>query len=156
MKTLLTTLLALALSLSLSHYAVAHDDLWFDSQTHPHGGQMRMAGPFHVELVTASGELTAYVSDHADQSIATEGGTARATIMSGGKRSNVRLSAAGDNRLHGTGEFAMDEQMTVVLILSMPNHEPQQARFTPFQRVTGQAEHTHDHQHNHGDHAHHH
>ncbi len=155
MKALFTTLLALALSLTLAQHAIAHDDAWFDAQEHPHGGQMRMAGPFHVEMVTEPGELTIHVADHADQAIATEGGSARATVLSGGQRSTVRLAPSGDNRMHGSGDFQLDDGMTVVLSISLPGHDSQQARFTPFQRVSGEAaphDHGHEHQHDHGHH----
>ena len=152
MKTLLTTLLALALSLTLAQHAIAHDDAWFDAREHPHGGQMRMAGPYHVELVTEAGELTIYVADHADQAIATQGGSARATVLSGGQRSTVRLSPTGENRMHGSGDFSLDDNMTVVLSITLPGHDSQQARFTPFQRVSGGDAH-HDHGHDHGHHG---
>jgi hypothetical protein len=149
MKTLFTTLLALAFSLGVAQNAIAHDDAYLDTLEHPNGGQMRMAGPFHVELLTEAGELIAYVSDHAGQPVVTDGGSARATILSGGKRGSVRLSAAGDNRLQGSGDFELDDQMTVVLILSLPGHDSQQARFTPFQRISDTQVHDH------GDHHHH-
>jgi hypothetical protein len=156
MKTLLTTLLALAISLGLSSQAIAHDDVWFDSREHPHGGQMRMAGPLHIELVTTAGELTIHVSDHGDQAIATEGATARATVLSAGKRSTVRLSPIGGNQMQGKGDFQLDEGMTVVLSVNLPGQDSQQARFTPFQKVSeAPSAEPHDHG-GHSGHAHHH
>ena len=160
MKTLLTTLLALALSLTLAQQAIAHDDVWFDSREHPHGGQMRMAGPLHIELLTAAGELTIHVTDHGDQVIATEGASARATVLSAGKRSTVRLSPTGGNQMQGKGDFQLDDGMTVVLSISLPGQDSQQARFTPFQKTTAAPEaqtHQHgDHTHDHGAGHHHH
>jgi hypothetical protein len=33
--------------------ALAHDDAYLDTQKAPNGGQLRMAGPYHYELVLA-------------------------------------------------------------------------------------------------------
>lgn len=154
MKTLVTTLLALALSLTLAQHAIAHDDAYLDTLEHPHGGQMRMAGPYHIELVTEASELTIHLGDHADQPIATEGGNARATVLSGGQRTTVRLAPSGENRMHGKGDFTLDDEMTVVISITLPGQDSQQARFTPFQKLSPAMGTEHEHQHDHGHHHH--
>ncbi|MES2091726.1 MAG: hypothetical protein V4532_17380, partial [Pseudomonadota bacterium] len=47
----LTLSAGLALGLALAPMAQAHDDAYLDTLTAPHGGQLRMAGSSHYELV---------------------------------------------------------------------------------------------------------
>ena len=48
----------------LSHFAWAHTDEYLATVGAPHGGQLRAAGSFHLELVAKDGEETLYVTDH--------------------------------------------------------------------------------------------
>lgn len=132
MTRILLTVLALALALP----AVAHDDATLDAMATPHGGQMRMAGPYHFELVVAERQLTLYLSDHADQPVASQGVRGTATVLSGGKAS-VPLESAGANVLRGTGDFAVGPEMKVVVSLTFPDEKTWQARFTPWDRMQG-------------------
>jgi hypothetical protein len=49
--------------LAVSSPVLAHTDEFFESVEAPHGGQLRMTGPFHLELVAKEGDLTVYVPD---------------------------------------------------------------------------------------------
>ena len=62
-------------TLAFSFPAQAHTDEFFESVEAPHGGQLRMTGPFHMELVAKDGDLTVYVTDHADNAIGVDGGS---------------------------------------------------------------------------------
>ena len=64
----------------------AHTDAYFDKVATPHGGQIRMAGPYHLELVVGAELVTLYVTDHSDQPIDTTGGSAKVIITSGKKK----------------------------------------------------------------------
>jgi len=114
----------------LTTAALAHTDEYFDKMQVPHGGQIRMAGPYHLELVVGAGELTVYVSDHGNNPIETTGGTAKAIIMSGKNRYVVLLAASGENVLKGSGEFKLGKSNTVNLMVTLPDQEPQRAKFT--------------------------
>ncbi len=46
-------LLTLAAALAAATPALAHDDATLDAMQAPHGGQLRMAGAYHIELVLA-------------------------------------------------------------------------------------------------------
>ena len=66
----------------------AHDDAYLDTQQAPNGGQLRMAGVYHLELVVdkstpqaADKPVVVYVTDHAGQKVSTEGATGNATIL---------------------------------------------------------------------------
>lgn len=127
---LLHTLLAAA-ALGFAGLAVAHSDEYLDTIITPHGGQMRMAGMYHFELVVEEGVLTVYLTDHADQPVASAGAAGSATVLAGKNRSTIPLAPAGDNRLTGKGEFPLDAAMRVVLSISVAGQATEQARFTP-------------------------
>ena len=54
-KSMATVLISATLAVSLP--AGAHTEEYFDSIDAPHGGQMRMAGPYHLELVAKERKL---------------------------------------------------------------------------------------------------
>ncbi len=112
---------------------LAHSDEHLDKTASPHGGQLRMAGMYHLELVPAANKLTLYVTDHADKQVKTAGANASATVLSNKTKTKVTLVPAGENALSGTGNFALAADMKVVVSLSMPGQTAVQARFTPLQ-----------------------
>lgn len=141
----LTTLVALASSINP---ALAHDDAYLDSLKSANGGQVRMAGVYHFELVLAKDskdtkekQIMVYVTDHAGSKIATTGATATATILSGKTKTSASLVADGDNRLTGNAKYSASADTKVVLSVVMPGKPAEQARYTPF--ATGTEEHMH-------------
>jgi hypothetical protein len=111
----------------------AHTDDYLNTLTTAHGGQLRMAGPYHLELVAKDKELVLYVSDHGDSPVKTEGGTAKATIQIGkGKAvTTVKLEPAGENQMKGLGEFTVKPENVIVVFVKLAGDEAQSARFTP-------------------------
>lgn len=132
-------LAALASSLACAPLpSQAHTDEFLETQQAPHGGQLRMAGMYHFELVVArAGEpsgvkpVVVHVTDHAGAKVSTAGATGTATILSGKQRSRIALAPAGDNRLEGKGSYAASPDMKVVVSITMPGQGTEQARFTP-------------------------
>jgi len=125
------TAFVLGATLAMSLPAWAHTEEYFDSVEAPHGGQLRMAGPYHLELVAKDGELTLHVMDHADHTISTGGGMGKATIQTGKTRIQVELQPAGDNTLKGTGEFSVLPESVIIVFIRLPDQEAYSARFTP-------------------------
>ncbi len=134
MKMLSYPYLTLILGLLWSFNSVAHTDEYLDSQPAPHGGQIRMAGTFHFELVLGEKQLTVYVTDHASKSFATEGATGNVMVLVGKTKTTVELKPAGDNILKGEGEFTSAPAMKVVVSITLAGQEQQQARFTPLEK----------------------
>jgi hypothetical protein len=110
--------------------AFAHTDEALNKNPGPHGGQTRMAGPYHLELVAGKDELTLYVSDHANVAIESAGGSAKAILTSGKKRYVIVLMPAGENVLKGSGEFKLTRSTNVSMLIKLPAGEPQRAQFT--------------------------
>ena len=115
----------------LSSTAWAHTDEFFESVEAPHGGQLRMTGPFHLELVAKDGELTVYVTDHADTTISVDSGLAKATVETGPTRTQVHLHPVGNNILKGSGVFSLTPDTVVIVFMKLPNHDAHSARFMP-------------------------
>ena len=134
--------IAAALSLLAGPMALAHTDAVLDTMKAPNGGQQRMAGAYHFELVFTNdtkndpkqekeNQILLYVTDHAGAKIATTGATGTATIMSGKKKATVTLLPDGDNKLKGVGKFSSGADTKVVVSITMAGKPAEQARFTP-------------------------
>ena len=97
-----------------------------------------MAGPYHLELVAKDKEMVLYVTDHGDNPVKTEGGTAKATIQIGkGKAgTTVKLEPAGENQMKGLGEFTLKPASVIVVFVKLAGDEAQSARFTPLKPKT--------------------
>jgi hypothetical protein len=128
--------LATLLTLFLVAPALAHDDATLDAMATPHGGQLRMAGPYHFELVVGEGQVRVYLSDHADKPVSSQGVSGNAVMLSGDK-STIALAPAGENLLQGAGAFTSGPDMKVVVSLTFPDGKAWQARFTPGARMQG-------------------
>lgn len=95
-----------------------------------HGGHIKAAGPYCVELVVGQNELTVHLTDH-DTPVDASGGSAKAIITSGKKRRYVVvLKPVAGNALHGTGEFTLGRSNVVALMVVLPGGVPQRAKFT--------------------------
>lgn len=126
LRMMFTTLL-----LALSGAVLAHSDAQLDATASPHGGQLRMAGPFHFELVVEGKALAIYVTDHGGNKLQTKDATGAATVTIKKKKEVVTLTPAGDNLLKGSGEFQITPGMSIAVKIEMPGQAPQQASFTP-------------------------
>lgn len=144
--------LIFAAALAVAGGAHAHTDDWFDANPSPNGGQVRMAGPYHFELMPqqARNGVLVLVTDHADKKVATAGWKASAVVLAGGKKSRLDLKPAGDNTLRGTGALGGADARIVVSVTDKGGKQ-YSARFTPGaakKPAAGQA-HGHDHHHHH-------
>lgn len=128
--------------------ALAHDDAYLDTLKSANGGQLRMAGVYHFELVMAKdskevkdNQVLVYVTDHGGTKIPTAGMSATATILTGKVKSTANLLADGDNRLKGVAKYASSPEVKVVLAVTPSGKSVEQARFTPF--AAAKTEHQH-------------
>jgi hypothetical protein len=117
---------------------LAHTDEILDTQKSPNGGQLRMAGVHHFELVVAKGSketrdnpVVVFVTDHAGAKIPTVGAVGTATILANKQKASVTLVPDGDNRLKGVGKYASTPDMKVVVSVTVAGKAAEQARFTP-------------------------
>ncbi len=118
--------------------AHAHDDAYLDAVKAPNGGQLRMAGDYHYELVVVKDSKTirdspvvVYVTDHAGRKISTAGATGTAILLSGKVKTTAALVPDGDNRMKGRARYASTPGMKGVISITLPGKPAEQARFTP-------------------------
>ncbi|MDZ4254666.1 MAG: hypothetical protein U1A72_19015 [Sulfuritalea sp.] len=138
MKQSLISFAAASALMLASSSVLAHSDEYLDTQKTPNGGQQRMAGIYHFELVVAKDSKEArdnpvvvYVTDHANAKISTVGAGGTATILAGKQKASVKLVPDGDNRLKGVGKYASTPDMKVVVAITLAGKPAEQARFTP-------------------------
>ena len=132
-------LIAAASAFGLASPALlAHTDEVLDTQKAPNGGQLRMAGAYHYELVVAKDSKEAkdnavvvYVTDHAGTKVPTNGASGTATILAGKAKATATLAPDGDNRLKGMAKYLPSPDMKVVVLITFPGKAAEQARFTP-------------------------
>ena len=143
----LTWAAGLTLGAALCSMAHAHDDAYLDTLTAPHGGQLRMAGGSHYELVVVKTDpvakvatakaIVVYVTDHAGTKIPTAGATGSVTLLSGKTKVNAALTPDGDNKLTGHAVYASTPDLKAVVKIKLAGQDEQQARFTPLANQAG-------------------
>jgi hypothetical protein len=147
-----------AATLIIFQPAWAHTDESLDAMPSPHGGQVRAAGPYHLELVAKDGELVLHVTDHIGQEISTDGGEGKANIQQGKAESKmtIKLEPSQHHMLKGSGEFQINQETVIVAFIKLPEKDAYAARFTPLKpktavKIKKVGEH---HDHDHDDHHH--
>lgn len=112
-----------------SSVSVAHTDEYLDTIAGPHGGQLRMAGPSHYEMIVTPAALQIYVTDHANNPTPVQGSTGNAMVVNGKHKQQVTLTPKGDNLLEGAGTFVPTEPTKAVVKVQLPGQEVQQVLF---------------------------
>lgn len=135
--------LAVCVAVFLGSSALAHDDAYLDTLKAPHGGQLRMAGPNHYELVVVKNSkavrenpIIVYVTDHAQNGIDVQGARGTARMTAGKLKATSTLYPDGGNRMKGYAKYASTPGMTVEVTITLPDGEAETARFTPLGRAT--------------------
>jgi len=122
--------------------ALAHTDEILDTQKAPNGGQLRVAGIHHFELVVArdskdakDNPVVVFVTDHAGTKVPTVGAGGTATVLAGKQKSSVKLVPDGDNRMKGYAKYTSAADMKVVVSITLDGKSAEQARFTPLTKA---------------------
>lgn len=125
--------------MALAGLAHAHGDDYLDTVKAPNGGQLRMAGPYHLELVLKKDATSAqdspiavFVTDHGGKNIATQGAKATITLLSGKQKASAELQPGAPNQLTGQAKYHANSALKAIVSVQFPGQDPQQARFTPF------------------------
>lgn len=133
------TLTAAMLSWAAATPALAHDDAYLDTVKAPHGGQLRMAGPVHLELVLSKTPpeaqdkpVAVYVTDHAGNKQSTAGASGTITVLYGKTKVSAPLTPDGDNKLSAQAAYAATPDLKAIVSVTLTGQSAQQARFTPF------------------------
>ncbi len=154
------SVLAFSLALSLGFTtlpALGHSDEYLDTVPGAHGGQLRMGGAFHFELVLAADAkaeqatpIKVYLTDHNNNVASNEGMKATLLIKGAGKPTLVKLALDGKNALTGSGAFTARPDLQATLVVTFADNTSAQMNFQPFKAKAAAKEHSHD-EHQHGD-----
>lgn len=138
MKKIKTLAAILAAALFAAGPASAHDNATLEGTKTPNGGQIRMAGIYHLELVlakngteTKDSPIMVYVTDHGGAKIPTAGASAIVSILVGTKKITGVLTPDGDNRLKGRAKYASAHDLKAVVSFTPLGKESVMAQFTP-------------------------
>ena len=93
----------------------------------PHGGTVRTAGQFHIELVQHSDEVHVYLLDAKEATVATAGTTGAVTLLStANKTSRVALTPTGD---YFVAKMPAGAQLRTAIVSLNSNGKSLSARF---------------------------
>ncbi len=107
---------------------LAHTDAYLDTQQSPHGGQVRMAGPMHLELVVKATAVEVFVTDHAGAPLPTQNG--KALVRTGPDGAGTVLHPAGANRFAGSLAKLPLPDAEFTLFVRLAGEEAQSARYS--------------------------
>lgn len=125
--------------LSICPPLAAHDPATLDSLPAKHGGRVRMAGPFHVELVLSSAPsggiapIWVYLQSHAFEDVPAKGVAATVEFRDGARATDVTLRQKGFNLLFGMGAYRITPTLQVEVTLKRAGEEAVTASFSPYQ-----------------------
>lgn len=108
--------------------ALAHSDAYLDSLPSPHGGQVRMAGPLHLELVVQGAAVEVYVTDHAGAARSTR--DAKALLRTTQDAAGIALRPTGENRFVGALPAPASAAAEFTLFVRLPGEDAQSANFS--------------------------
>ena len=126
-KTLVAGIAALVIGAGIAMADEGHDH--DHDHAAKHGGVIEESGHHHVELVAKGGSIELYITGEDGKDEDASAAKATATVLADGKTAQVTLSPAGGNGLKGTGDFNAGKGTTIVVSLTMPDHDPEQVRF---------------------------
>lgn len=154
MKNFLLGAICSGLMVILPNVAWAHTDEHLATVEAPHGGQLRTAGPFHLELVAKDGELRLYVTDHMDNEILTKGGSGKVNIFDkDGNKTSIGLFPIFGNFMKGTGDFKVTPETVFSVFVVLEGYQTEGARFTQLAQKSSSDKESDTHQHG-GHHGH--
>ena len=98
-----------------------------------HGSDLRLAGPFWLELVVAKGSLTLYVSNRSGAPIDASTGKGTAVIHTDGKSTRVELKPGGGNKLVGRGRVKVKRTTVIFVTAALRGEKAHRAVFRAFE-----------------------
>jgi hypothetical protein len=135
-KLIVATTLLLGMAIAPVH---AHDPATLDSLPSGHGGQVRMAGPFHIELVILGREgpqkdrlVLVYLQNHMFEDVSSGGLKGFARFLDGQHVSTLSLIPIGANGFSGKGAFDINPSVTAEVSITDKDGKVWSATYTPF------------------------
>ncbi len=93
------------------------------------GGRQVDAGDYHVEMVAKDTSLSVYVNDDKDTPVDAKGFKATGIFVVGGKAQRVELAPESANKLSGTSQVALPNNLKGAVQITLPSGKTVQAKF---------------------------
>lgn len=123
---------------ALAMYGWVHDEPTLDRLDAPNGGQLRMAGNYHYELLVApasaqarNAPVTVFVTDLFGSKIPTTGATGSVTFPDSTLQTTIALRPAGGNAMMGEGIYLSAPAIDAIVSIKLAGQQAEQARFKP-------------------------
>jgi hypothetical protein len=117
----------------------AHDPATLDSLPSAHGGQVRMAGPFHIELVILGRDsaqrdrlILVYLQNHMFEDVSSNGLKGIARLLDGQRVTTVSLIPIEANGFSGKAAFDINPSVTAEISITDRDGKVWSATYTPF------------------------
>jgi hypothetical protein len=120
--------LAILLLAALPWTAWAHTNDWMAQRTGPHGGKMRSAGDYHIELVVAGNTLHVHITDHRGNPVGTQSGNGHVEYRTPSGTRRLTLQPYRTNSFM-TGLEQADRPSTIRVKVHLPNQAPEETEF---------------------------
>lgn len=139
-------LFLLAMFIAYQSGVYAHTDEYLDSVGGTHGGMLRMAGPYHLELVASKGEAIVWVMDHGNMPQSVEGIQGQLILFQDENRISIDLTADGESLLRGKDSRINGKGYRYALLtLSINGQPPMQVRFAKTSKLNANEDKQHVH-----------
>ena len=133
---IIATTLLLGVNVAPVH---AHDPATLDSLPSVHGGQVRMAGPLHIELVilgraAAQTErlVLVYLQNHMFEDVSSNGLKGIVRFLDGQRVTTVSLNPIEANGFSGRGAFDINPSVTAEISITDKDGQVWSATYSPF------------------------
>ena len=93
-----------------------------------YGGVLTVVKDIEYELVAKPDAITIYVDDHGKK-VSTKGGSGKLVLLTGAEKSEVPLSAVGENGLEARGAIKAGPGTKAVATMTLPGKAAVSARF---------------------------
>ncbi|WP_348945517.1 hypothetical protein ABHF33_02695 [Chitinibacter sp. FCG-7] len=133
------------LTFLLSGAAFAHDDATMAAMKAPNGGQLKMAGWYHFELVSKGSDVIIYITDHANVAKPSKDVKGKLTILDGGKKQDITLTPAAPNLLKGKLNGKLGQKAKVLASITFADGRTEQARYEMGASANASADHSNHH-----------
>jgi hypothetical protein len=114
-----------------------HDEPTLAKFDRPNGGQLRMAGKYHYELLVAPASaqareapVTVFVTDLEGNKIPTEGATGSVAFVGSRPETTIVLRPAGGNAMKGDGTYLSTPAIDAVVSIELADRRAEQVLFT--------------------------
>ncbi|QLI82278.1 hypothetical protein HZU75_12500 [Chitinibacter fontanus] len=121
--------LLISLMLLTASFSYAHSEAEMAAMVAPHGGQLKMVGWYHFELVSKGQQVNLYLSDHAGTPKPSKDVKGTVTVLDGTQKQEVTFTPLAPNQLRAQLSRKPSKNAQLEVKLTFPDGRSEQAQF---------------------------